>query len=326
MFCNQCGCEIDETARSCGECGAPVEEDTLKTSELERRIVKIFYTQRKALLIGIIAFLILAGTAVVCVNLWQSHHQEPEQIIVEVAAVDLKDEYEMEDNELILDPLNATYTDGTIKAIKSYKVYIDTLEYSVADGKIDGKDLYDGNHLLRIEWNMDGQNYSYEKTVGIIHKLDTWEKYPEIVGRTGKEIAAAYGTLSAPEFGRLSEGDWGYAYVYLVSRNLTLTFPAGLFDNPEDYGESDAECIEMQGTLSDLFYNLESEMSQSQLSEILEVTLSQHPDGGCSGVLGSGNQIYIGVGEVTDGIYMPTTTVRVTVSEGKKREILEYFF
>ena len=67
-------------------------------------------------------------------------------------------------------------------------------------------------------------------------------------------------------------------------------------------------------------------MSLSRLSEILEVTLSNSSGGGCTGVLGSGNLIYIGTGEVSDDIYTPDTTVKVTVSESKKEEILDYFF
>lgn len=278
-------------------------------------------------MIGLIAVIVIAAAAVVGVKLWLDNHESEHAVtVVEVVSVDLKDEYEMEDNELILDPLTAAYSDGTIDELSVYKVYIDTLEYTITEGKIDGKDLYDGMHLIRLEWKVDEQKFFFEKTVSIKHKIDTWEKYPNIVGKTGQEIADAYGALSSPEFGKLSEGDWGYAYVNLPSRNLRLTFPAGLFDNPEDYGASDAGCIEMTGSLSDLFYNMESEMSQERLAEILEITLSQHSDGGCSGVLGSGSLIYIGVGEVTDGIYMPTTTVKVTVSDTRKQEIFEYFF
>jgi len=327
MFCNKCGCEINDNAKFCKKCGSPVEEELKETSELERKIVRIFYTKRKALLITLIAVLVTAGAAVVGVTLWQDQDEkEPEKIIVNVVSVDLKEEYEMEDDELILDPLTAIYDDGTIDTITEYKVYIDTLEYTKTDGIINGTDLYDGQHLLRLEWKAKEQTFSFEKTVAIKHKLDTWGKYPDIVGRTGQEISAVYGALSVPEFGSLTEGDWGYAYSTLPSLNLRLTFPAGLFDNPENYGESDAGCIEMTGSLSDLFYNMESEMSQDRLAEILEITLTPNEGGGCSGVLGSGNLIYIGAGEVTDGIYMPTTTVRVTVSETRKNEIFEYFF
>lgn len=327
MFCNKCGCEINDNAKFCKKCGSPVEEELKETSELERKIVRIFYTRRKALLIGLISVLVLAGAAVVGVTMWQNQQDsEPDPVVLKVVSVDLKDEYEMEDNELVLDPLTATYDDGSVETLTEYKVYIDTLEYAISDGIIDGKDLYDGQHLLRLEWTSGGQNFTYEKTAGIKHKMDTWGKYPDIVGHTGKEISAAYGSLSAPEFGSLSEGDWGYAYCSLSALNLRLTFPAGLFDNPENYGESEAGCIEMTGTLADLFYNMESEMSQARLSEILEVTLSQSDSGGCSGALGSGNRIYIGEGEVTDGIYMPTTTVRVTVNDTRKKEIFEYFF
>lgn len=327
MFCNKCGCEIKDTASFCKKCGSPVEEELKKTSELERKLARLFLTKRTELLIGLIAVLVIAGAAVVGVNLWKNQqNQEPEAVVVKVVSVDLKDEYEMEDDKLILDPLTASYDDGSADTITEYKVYIDTLEYTMTDGIIDGKNLYDGQHLMHLEWLRDGVKYTYEKTVGIKHKMDTWGKYPDIVGRTGKEIAAKYGALTAPEFGRLSEGDWGYAYCNLPALNLRLTFPAGLFDNPENYGDSDAGCIEMTGTLSDLFYNMESEMSQARLAEILEVTLSQNEGGGCSGALGSGNRIYIGVGEVTDGIYMPTTTVRVTVNDTRQKEIFEYFF
>lgn len=327
MYCNQCGSDIKDTAKFCKKCGTMVEDEIRETPDWERAAVKFFYTKRKQILIGLIILLIAASAAVVGVTLWQNNKAEELAVMgPEVVSVDLKDEYEMEDNELILDPLMAVYSDGTTGELKNYTVYIDTLVYEIVDGKINGKDLYDGMHLIRLEWEANDADFIYQKTVSIKHKVDTWEKYPDIPGKSGKEIAAAYGKLTAPEFGKLSAGDWGYAYVNLPSRNLRLTFPAGLFDNPADYGESDAGCIEMSGILSDLFYNMESEMTQDRLAEILEITLSQNADGGCSGTLNNGNQIFIGVGEVNDGLYMPTTTVRVSVSEAKRKEIFDYFF
>ena len=71
----------------------------------------------------------------------------------------------MEDDELILEPLTAIYDDVTIDTITGYKVYIDTLEYTMTDGIINGTDLYDGQHLLRLEWKAKEQSFSYEKTV-----------------------------------------------------------------------------------------------------------------------------------------------------------------
>lgn len=326
MYCNQCGCEINDTAKFCKKCGAIVEDEVKETSEFERKLIRFFYTKRKVIAAVLVAAVVIAGAAV-GMYLWHGKTEPgPEGPIPQAVFIDLKDEYEMEDNELILDPMNAIYSDGTMDVLSDYKVYIDTYEFPVTDGKIDGKDLYDGMHLIRLEWTVGEHEMSYEKTVGIKHKIDTWAKYPNIVGRTGKEISAAYGALSSPEFGKLSEGDWGYAYVKLPALNLRLTFPAGMFDNPENYGESDAGCIEMTGTLGDLFYNMESEMTPERLAEILGISLSQSSGGGCSGTLENGNQIYIGVGEVSDGIYMPTTTVRVITSESKKQEIFEYFF
>lgn len=327
MYCNQCGCEIKDTAKFCKKCGAVVEEEIKETSQLEQNLVRFFYTKRKPILIVLILLLIISGGIVVGISLWKNNQKESFTAMpIEVAAVDLRDEYEMEDNELVLGMLTAVYSDGRIGEVKDYKVYIDTVECAITEGKIDGKSLYDGQHLLRLEWTMYDQDFSYEKTIGIRDKKDTWGKYPDIIGLTGQEIAKKYGKLSAPEFGKLSEGDWGYAYVALPSRNLKLCFPAGLFDNPENYGDSDAQCMEMTGTLNDLFYNMEPEMSCSRLSEILKITLSPNSRGGCSGTLSSGNIIYIGAGEVGDDLYTPDTTVRVTASDSKKAEILDYFF
>lgn len=332
MYCNQCGCEINDTAKFCKKCGSVVEPELKQDSEAKQKAVRFLYTNRKKLVIAVVALLVVAAAATAGILIWQEQARQAEKeaakeiVIIKVESIDFQKDYEIDEDQLELGTLHATYSDGTVTELTDYKVYIDALEYAVEDGVINAEGIEDGDHKIRVEWAEKGQAFSYEKTIPIKHKVNTWGKYPNLPGMTGKEIAAAYGAMSAPEFGGFSAGDWGYAYVELQSINVQLCFPAGLFENPSDYGTSDARCLEMSSTLGDLYYNMEDEMSLDELREILDLNLTESSSGGCTGTLGSGNRIYIGEGYVFDDVYSSDTSVRVTVSDEKRAEILDYFF
>lgn len=332
MYCNQCGCEIKDTAKFCKRCGTAAVTELPEISEKKRKAIRFLYTNRYKWIAAILVLAILVSAAIVGVTVWQKEKRlavekkAAEKVIVKVNSVDFAEDYEIDDGILILEPLHAAYSDGTVLEIKDYKVYIDTLEYSVEDGEINVDGLDDGEHKIRLEWNQGGQSFSYEELIPIKHKVNTWGKYPDLPGLTGQEIAAKYGELSDPQFSSLGEGDWGYAYVDLPSVGVQLCFPAGLFDKASDYGTSDARCLEVTGNLEAFYYNMEEEMTLEDLRSILELNLTESEYGGCSGTLGSGNRIYIGEGQVFDDNYTPETTMKVTVSEQKREEILDYFF
>ena len=331
MYCNQCGHKIKDTANFCKKCGAPV-DSTEETSERKQRMVRFFYLHKNKILLIFIAALLVCGAATAAAVMLPDFFQkgkensQPAGAVKAVSNVDLKDSYEIEDNKLSLDPLYVTYEDGTLHELTAYDVYIDTVLYEKQENRIDASSLYDGKHLVRLEWETNGQTYEFEKTIALEHKKDTWEKYVDLVGMTGKEIAEAYGSLGAPVYGDLSQGDWGYAYAEVESLSLQVCFPAGLLDREEDYSNSDSACLEMSGTLNTLFYNMETEMSMEDLETILELSLTPMESGGCSGTLSDGKQIYIGEGAVLDGVYTPDSSVRVTVSEAERESILERIF
>lgn len=332
MYCNQCGCELKDTAKFCKKCGVAVGQELPETSETKRKLIKFLYTNRYKLIAGVLIVILLAVAAVIGVTAWQNQKKaeeeakKAEKVLLQVKSVDFAEDYEIDDGVLVLEPLHAEYSDGTVLEIKDYKVYIDTLEYTVENGEINAEGLEDGEYKVRLEWVRDGQSFSYEETLLIKHKVNTWGKYPDLPGLTGKEIAEKYGSMSEPEFGGFDGGDWGYAYVELSSYGIELCFPAGLFGNPSDYGTSDAQCLEASGSLSSFYYNMEEEMTLDELRDILDLNLTESDNGGCTGTLGSGNRIYIGEGQVFDNIYTPETTIKVTVSDDKRADILDYFF
>lgn len=332
MYCSKCGREMKEGVNFCKWCGEAADRTEGEVSEGTRRLVRFFYTYKTRILLIVLAVLVLcaAGVGAWFYFLNGSDGQKSEKKVAAAVksprAVDLKDAYEIEDNRLVLDPLYVTYADGTVEELTVYDVYIDTIKYELQDGAIDAAELYDGRHLFRLEWQKNASRYEYEKTIGTEHKKDTWGKYVELPGMSGKEIAAAYGALGAPEFGELTSGDWGYAYVSVDSLSLEAVFPAGILDRPEDYSDSEAVCIEMSGTLNTLFYNMEQEMSKGDLESLLGISLSESEAGGCVGTLENGKQIYIGSGQVQDGIYTPDTSVRVSVSEEDRGTLLERLF
>ena len=333
MYCNQCGHEMKDTANFCKKCGAPV-DPTEEISERKRKCVRFLYLYKTRILICLIAALLLCGAAIGALALTRGMSGDKDEktekpaaaIVKTVKSVDLKDSYKMEDNRLVLDPLHAQYSDGTVQELLDYDVFIDTQQCEIVENAINAEELYDGEHLVRLEWKQDADVFEYEKTVELEHKKDTWEKYPDLVGMTGKAIAKEYGELGSPEFGDFHEGDWGYAYVELSARSLKLCFPAGLINRTEDYSGSDETCIEVSGTLEDFFYNMEDEMSRERLAEILNLNLYDCEEGGCMDTLNSGKRMYIGVGEVKDGVYTPDTTIRVTVSESEEQKIWERIF
>ena len=332
MYCNQCGSEMKEGVNFCKRCGAPADKVDEPVSERKRRIVRFLYTYRKRILLSVLIGLILCGAAVWAAVFFMGSSNtgdgkdKPATAIKSAREVDLKDDYEIEDGRLVLDPLHATYEDGSVQELTNYAVYIDTANYEIKDGAVNAAELYDGKHLFKLEWTKDGKKYQYEKTVGTEHKKDTWEKYVDLVGMTGKAIADAYGSLGTPEFGSLGSGDWGVAYVNVESVSLQAVFPAGLLDRPDDYSTSDAVCMEMSGTLNTLFYNMEPEMTRDDLANTLGISLTDSEGGGCMGTLENGKLIYIGSGQVQDGTYTPDTAVRVTVSEEEKGSLLERLF
>ncbi|MCQ4637718.1 zinc-ribbon domain-containing protein [Anaerovorax odorimutans] len=331
MYCSQCGNEMKEGANFCKRCGAPADKAEEPVSERERHIVRFLYTHKKRIVLFVLIGLVLCGAAVWAAIFFLGGDADAgdkkQAAAVKIASeVDLKEEYEIEDNKLILDPLHATYEDGSVQELANYEVYIDGLKYQMTEGYIDATELYDGKHLFRLEWKKSRDKYKYEKTVGTEHKKDTWGKYVDLVGMTGKEIAAAYGPLGTPEFGSLGSGNWGYAYVDVEAVSLQAAFPAGILDRPEDYSASDAVCMEMTGTLGTLFYNIEAEMSKDDLATVLGISLSDSGDGGCTGTLENGKLIYIGSGQGQGGTYTPDTTVRVTVSEEEKGTLLDRLF
>lgn len=331
MYCNQCGHEMKDTANFCKKCGAPV-DPTKDISERRRKCVRFLYTNKTRILICFIAVLLLCGATIAVVAVTKGMNKDKDQKkqaavpVKTVSSVDLKDAYEIEDDRLSLDPLHAEYSDGTVQELLEYDVFIDTQQCEIVENAIDAADLYDGKHLIRLEWTQDADAFEYEKTVELEHKKDTWEKYPDLVGMTGKAIAKEYGELGSPEFGDFHEGDWGYAYVALSTRSLKLCFPAGIINKTEDYNSSDEQCIEVSGTLKDFFYNMEDEMTKDELAEILNLNLYDCEEGGCMDTLNSGKRMYIGVGEVQDGIYTPDTTIRVTVSESDEQKIWDRIF
>lgn len=356
MNCRQCGYEIRDTANFCKNCGAPVEHAHEKAMEPQRHDSQgedikatqdtahglppdpgsgFWQIHRTKILLAAAAILILcaAGAAFLFLNgsgKSDTKEQLPAVSKKTVSSVDLQDVYEMEENRLVLDPLTVSYEDGTSLQLTAYKVYIDTVLYEAAeDGAIDGENLYEGKHLVRLEWQEKGQTYQYEKTVAMEHKKDTWEKYVDLVGKTGKEIAAAYGAMGEPVFAGLGEEDWGYAYADVQSLSIQVCFPVSILDqlgHLEDYGQSDIQCVEMSGTMDTFFYNLESEMTLEYVANTLNLTLAELENGGCEGTLSDGKRIFIGEGQVMDGIYTPDVQVRVCVSEEEKLGFLEQLF
>lgn len=329
MYCNQCGYEMKDTANFCKNCGAPV-DPTKDISEIHRKVVRFLYLNKVRILICFIALLFLCGAAVAAVTVWK-HHGENEKKQTAAAAktvssVDLKTSYKMEDNRLVLDPLHATYSDGTVQELLDYQVFVDGQEARIEENAIDAEDLYDRTHLIRLQWTQNGQPFQYEKSVALEHKKETWQKYPDLVGMTGRQISQKYGSMGAPQFGSFHEGDLGRAYVQLSEPPLQLCFPAGILDRPEDYGDSNEVCIEVSGTLSDFFYNMEPEMSKEELSQILDLNLYDSQEGGCTAVLGSGKRMYIGTGQVQDNVYTPSTSIRVTVSEEDEENLWQQLF
>lgn len=338
MNCKQCGQEIRDTAKFCKNCGAPVQQEVIGSegdSQAAAAGRNVFWqAHKKTFLLTVIVVLVFCAGVATALFLPdfikdKTEHQKPAVVKKTVSSVDLQDVYEIEDNRLVLDPLSVSYKDGTSQLLTDYKVYIDTTLYEAVDGAIAAENLYDGKHLVRLEWQQEGKAYQYEKTVTMEHKKDTWEKYVDLVGKTGKEISAAYGPLGEPIFAGLGEEDWGYAYADVPSLSMQVCFPVSILDRmgePEDYGQSDAQCVEMSGTLDAFFYNLESEMSLEDLANILNLTLTESEAGGCTGTLSDGKLIYIGEGQVLDGIYTPDTQVRVTASEEDQPKFLDQIF
>ncbi len=332
MYCNQCGYKMKDSANFCRRCGAPADDTQGDISETRQKIIKFLYTYKTGILFSLIGILLLAGVIVGTVTIIQAageKQKEEQQAAIpvkQVSGVDLKEAYEIEDNWLILDPLHASYTDETVHELQDYAIYIDAVQYKRTEKGIKVKDLYDGKHLVRLEWKQAGNLMKYEKTIYMEHKKDTWEKYVDLVGMTGKEIADAYGSLGEPEFGSWDNGNLGYAYVTVNSLGLQACFPTGILKKEKKFSKSDVRCVEMTGTLNTLFYNLEVEMNLEDLANILGITLTASEGGGCSGTLSDGKQILIGQGEVQDGIYRPDTTVIVTVSEEDRKGFFERLF
>ncbi len=338
MNCRQCGQEIRDTAKFCKNCGAPVQQEaaaqegTVQNADAGQGVFWQVHKKRLLLvIIGVLVFCAGVAAALLLPDLMKdkAEDQKPATVKKTVSSVDLQDVYEMEDNKLVLDPLSVSYEDGTSQLLTDYKVYIDTVLYEPVDGAIAAENLYDGKHFVRLEWQQESEAYEYEKTVTMEHKKDTWEKYPDLVGKTGKEIAGAYGALGEPIFAGLGEEDWGYAYADVPSIAVQVCFPVSLLDRmgePEDYGQSDVQCVEMSGTLDAFFYNLESEMSLEDLANILNLTLAESEAGGCTGTLADGKLIYIGEGQVLDGIYTPDTQMRVSASEEDQPKFLDQIF
>ncbi|MCI9596044.1 MAG: zinc-ribbon domain-containing protein [Firmicutes bacterium] len=338
MNCKQCGQEMRENAKFCKNCGAPIQQESAglegNSQDTDAGLWLFLRTRKKKFLLATAAVLVFSAGAAAALFLPdlikdKTENQKPAVVKKTVSSVDLQDVYEMEDNKLVLDPLSVSYEDGTSQLLTDYRVYIDTLLYEMADGAIAAEDLYDGKHLVRLEWQQEGKAYQYEKTVTMEHKKDTWEKYVDLVGKTGKEIVAAYGPLGEPIFAGLGEEDWGYAYADVPSLSIQVCFPVSILDRmgePEDYGQSDAQCVEMSGIMDTFFYNLESEMSLEDLANTLNLTLAESEAGGCTGTLSDGKLIYIGEGQVMDGIYTPDTQVRVSASEEDQPKFLDQIF
>lgn len=338
MNCKQCGQEIRDTAKFCKNCGAPVQQEVIGSEGDNQDAAagqNVFWqAHKKTFLLMVIAVLVFCAGVAAALLLPdlikdKTENKKPAAPKKTVSSVDLQDVYEMEENQLVLDPLSASYEDGTTQLLTDYKVYIDAVLYDAVDGSIAAEDLYDGKHLVRLEWQQEGKAYQYEKTVTMEHKKDTWEKYLDLVGKTGKEIAAAYGPLGEPIFAGLGEEDWGYAYTDVPSISIQVCFPVSLLDRmgePEDYGQLDVQCVEMSGTLGTFFYNLESEMTLEDLANILNLTLTESEAGGCTGTLASGKLIFIGEGQVLDGIYTPDTQVRISAGEEDQPKFLDQIF
>ena len=326
MYCNQCGSQMKDTANFCKKCGSPMDPTNGEISERKRQMVKFFYTQKQKLAICTVAALLLCGLGAYALFWLRDNGQKPETPPIstkKVSAVDLKDAYMIEEDKLILDPLYVTYDDGTKHQLLDYDVYIDTLKCPVKENALEAANLYDGKHLFRLEWISDAKKYKYEKTINTEHKKDTWEKYVDLVGMTGKQIAAAHGSLGTPQFGSLGTENWGIATVAVPSLNLRASFPAGLLSSPDDYSGSDASCIEMSGTLNTFFYNIEPEMTREDLARILKLTLTDM-DGGCFATLKNGKLLYIESSQ--GGIYTPDAPVRVTVSDDQKAGFFDRLF
>lgn len=337
MNCKRCGQEIRETANFCKNCGTPVEQEVAAVAAKceNNRNRSLWHMGRAKILVAaaVLVFCAAIAVALFLSNLMKEEQQAQKQTQAAskktVSSVDLQEFYEIEENRLVLDPLFVSYDDGTSHQLEHYKVAIDAVPYEQKDGAINGEDLYDGKHLVRLEWQYEGHSYQYEKTVAMEHKKDTWEKYVDLVGMTGKEIAAAYGSLGEPIFAGLGEEDWGYAYADVPSLSIQVCFPVSLLDQldkPEDYGQSDAQCVEMSGTMSTFFYNLESEMSLEDVANILGLTLAESEAGGCTGTLPDGKRITIGEGQAVEGIYTPDMQVRVSVSEEERPRFLDKVF
>lgn len=330
MYCNQCGYKMKDTANFCKKCGAPVDPTDDNLSEGKRKAIRFLYTYKNRILLIFIGVLLLCGVGIGAFVFLRDGFQEKEQTkqtaapVKTVSSVDLKESYEMEDNKLSLDPLYATYDDGTMHELMSYDVYIDSILYEKNENVIDASGLYDGKHLVRLEWKQGEQTYEYEKTINLEHKKDTWEKFVDLVGMTGREIASSYGTLGTPEYGSIGDSDWGYAYADVSALAVRVCFPAGLLDREQDYSSSDSQCIEMSASLNTLFYNMESEMDTKSLSKILGITLTEIDGGGCMGALSDGKLIYIGEGQ--GNVYTPDTTARITVSEEERAGFFERLF
>lgn len=330
MYCNQCGHKIKDTANFCKKCGSPVDPTADNMSERKRKVVRFFYIYRNRILLVFIAVLLACGAGIGAFVLLRDGFETKEQTaqievpVKAVSSVDLKESYEIEDNKLSFDPLYVTYDDGTVHELMSYDVFIDSVPYQKSENRIDASGLYDGKHLVRLEWKQDEQSYEYEKTINLEHKKDTWEKFVDLVGMTGKELAADYGALGTPEYGTIGESDWGYAYVDVSALAVQVCFPAGLLDREQDYSASDSQCIEMSASLNTLFYNMESEMDMKSLSEILGITLTEIDGGGCMGTLSDGKLIYIGEGQ--GNIYTPDTIARITISEEERAGFFERLF
>ncbi len=332
MYCNQCGYEMKDSANFCKKCGAPVDDTDGDLSEGKRRVIRFLYTYKSRILLCVIGALLLCGmvigAAVLLRNMGTEHKGEKKAVIPtkSVSSVDLKDSYVIEDNRLILGPLYASYDDSTTHELMDYAVSIDAVSCEVVEGVIDATDLYDGKHLVTLEWKQGEKSYEFEKTVSMEHKKDTWEKYEDLTGMTGKEIEAAYGELGALEFGSFQAGNWGYAYGEVRSLSIQACFPVGIFHKQDKEQVSDVQCIEMIGTLNTFFYNLETEMNLEDLEDILGLTLTELEGGGCSGTLSNGKLIYIGQEQVQDGVYTPETTVKITLSDEEKGKFWERIF
>lgn len=334
MYCNQCGYEMKEGANFCKKCGAPMDDTDGGIFDKLSRITKFIYTYKKRILLIFITVLVLCGAVIGAISVIGGMNSKKEvkkeaavPVKKTVSSVDLKEIYRIEDNRLVLDPLHAAYSDGTVQELLDYDVYIDTVLCAAEENAINAGELYDGMHLVRLVWTWDGRNYEYEKSVNLEHKKDTWAKYVDLTGMTGKEIADAYGSLGEPEFTEFGEEKWGYAYVDVSQLSLKVCFPAGVFERDEDYSRSDARCVEMTGPISSFFYNMEPEMSLEDLSSILGMkSLRASEEGGCTGTFSNGSKLFIGAGEVKDGIYTPDTTVHIMASDANQEKIWERLF